>query len=151
MDFDCGTLVDVPYDFEGMLAVLDDYDACLSSVELCHRVFDDPETLKAVVELVAETAETAVSLNASFISLGIDSQRGVHFLTVARGAGFKGSAILNVVRVKSFLDALAHMEVSISYQTRRLHLDRRIMESQNQDADTDTPAKHIDFLELFAV
>ncbi|PBK63104.1 hypothetical protein ARMSODRAFT_1024394 [Armillaria solidipes] len=40
MDFDCGTLVDAPYDFEGMLAVLDGYDACLSSAELCRCVFD---------------------------------------------------------------------------------------------------------------
>ncbi len=83
----------------------------------------DPEILKTVVKLVAETAELeegAISLNASFISLGIDSLRGVRFLTLAREAGFKSLAILDVVRVMSFLDALAHMEIYISYKTRHL-------------------------------
>ncbi|KAK0185195.1 putative peptide synthetase [Armillaria mellea] len=97
----------------------------------------DPEILKTVVELVAETAEleeAAVSLNASFISLGIDSLRGVRFLTLAREAGFKSLAILDVLQNPT-----------------PLFLARRIMENQDQDDDTNIPTKHVEILERFAV
>ncbi|KAK0434815.1 putative peptide synthetase [Armillaria borealis] len=97
----------------------------------------DPEILKTVVRLVAETAEleeAAVSLNASFISLGIDSLRGVRFLTLAREAGFKSLAILDVLQNPT-----------------PLYLARRIMENQDQDDDTDAPTKHVEILERFAV
>ncbi|KAK0501009.1 putative peptide synthetase [Armillaria luteobubalina] len=97
----------------------------------------DHEILKTVVKLVAETAEleeAAVSLNASFISLGIDSLRGVRFLTLAREAGFKSLAILDVLQNPT-----------------PLYLARRITESRDQDNHTDTPTKHVEVLERFAV
>ncbi|KAG7451863.1 putative peptide synthetase [Guyanagaster necrorhizus] len=96
----------------------------------------DPEILKTVVKLVAETAEleeTSVLLNSSFIALGIDSLRGVRFLTLAREAGLKSLAILDVLQNPT-----------------PVYLARRIMESQDQDADTDVPTKHVEILEQFA-
>ncbi|KAK0209228.1 putative peptide synthetase [Desarmillaria ectypa] len=96
----------------------------------------DPEILKTVVKLVAETAEleeVSVSLSSSFISLGIDSLRGVRFLTLAREAGFKSLTILDMLQNPT-----------------PMYLARKIMESQDQDTITDAPTKHIEILERFA-